>query len=72
MKTENKINITRLLDAGCALMAALGTLPVASADLPLPPSWRPYIIAVGFGGAFLAKLAAVAISAYNKPSDPQS
>lgn len=30
------------------LLAALGTLPVDSANLPMPPEWRPYIISVGF------------------------
>lgn len=31
-----------------AFVAALGTLPVDSADLPMPENWRPYIISVGF------------------------
>jgi hypothetical protein len=30
------------------ILAGLGTLPVASESLPMPPEWRPYLLSVGF------------------------
>jgi len=36
--------ITNLSAALAALAGGLGTLPVDSANLPMPPEWRPYLM----------------------------
>lgn len=48
MKLPNKKQVLQAVTGTGALLAALGTLPVASEQLPLPPHWRPYIVSVGF------------------------
>jgi len=48
MTPERKKQILQIITGFGGLLAALGTLPVDSANLPLPPEWRPYLISVGF------------------------
>ena len=58
MKPETKLRILNAITATCAAMAMLGTLPVDSADLPMPENWRPYILSVGFAGTFISRFLA--------------
>jgi len=37
------------------LLAGLGTLPVDSADLPMPQEWRPYILSIGLFAVTISK-----------------
>lgn len=48
MTPELKKQVLQIVTGLGALLAGLGTLPVDSAQLPLPPEWRPYLISVGF------------------------
>jgi hypothetical protein len=48
MTPQRKRQILQIVTGIGGLLAALGTLPVDSAALPLPPEWRPYLISVGF------------------------
>lgn len=48
MTPEQKKRFLQIVTGLGGLLAALGTLPVDSADLPMPPEWRPYLISVGF------------------------
>ena len=48
MTPELKKQILQIITGFGGLLAALGTLPVDSAQLPFPAEWRPYIISVGF------------------------
>lgn len=48
MTPERKKQILQIITGLGGLLAALGTLPVDSAQLPFPAEWRPYIISVGF------------------------
>ena len=47
VKSKRELLLFALSGLG-TILAGLGTLPVDSADLPLPPEWRPYIISIGF------------------------
>lgn len=62
MTAETKLKIVDSLTGLCALLAALGTLPTDSANLPMPENWRPYIISVGFGAAFLTRIVRIVIT----------
>jgi len=46
------IKSVRILTIASAALAALagglGTLPIDSASLPMPPEWRPYLMGVAF------------------------
>lgn len=47
MKSTQTIGLVRIITIGSAALAALagglGTLPIDSANLPMPPEWRPYL-----------------------------
>lgn len=44
MKTQTIIRfITNASTSLAALAGGLGTLPIDSAHLPMPPEWRPYL-----------------------------
>jgi len=48
MSPETKKQFLQITTGLGTLLAGLGTLPVDSASLPMPPEWRPYIASVGF------------------------
>ena len=48
MTSERKKQVLQIITGLGGLLAALGTLPVDSASLPMPENWRPYVISVGF------------------------
>lgn len=49
MKTSKTLKLLTTVSTALALFAAgLGTLPIDSVDLPLPPEWRPYLMGVAF------------------------
>ncbi len=54
-KTSKRQMALTLLSAICGLGALMGTLPVDSDALPMPPEWRPYIISIGFAGLTIEK-----------------
>ena len=67
MTPQTKMKVLNIITATCAAMAMLGTLPVDSEHLPLPPSWRPYILSIGFGGSFLSRLLACFVPIFKDP-----
>jgi hypothetical protein len=67
-KTNTAINI---LTALSLIGAGLGTLPIPSADLPMPASWRPYIMSAGFFGLLLRVVAVSIRDAFEPPNDPK-
>lgn len=48
MRFPNKRQWLQFITGLGAILAGLGTLPIDSAQLPLPPEWRPYLISIGF------------------------
>jgi hypothetical protein len=49
MKTSKTLKLLTTVSTALALfVAGLGTLPIDSVDLPLPPEWRPYLMGVAF------------------------
>lgn len=49
MKTAQIIRILTILSSAlAAFIAGLALLPISSADLPMPPSWRPYLAGIAF------------------------
>jgi hypothetical protein len=57
--------LTNTSTALAALAGGLGTLPIDSANLPLPPDWRPYLqgvalIAIAIRVAIIPTLDAIA------------
>jgi hypothetical protein len=67
-KTNIAINT---LTALSLIGAGLGTLPIPSADLPMPPEWRPYIMSAGFFGLLLRVVAVSIRDAFVPPEDPK-
>lgn len=66
-----KTNVTiNILTALSLIGAGLGTLPIPSADLPMPPAWRPYIMSAGFFGLLLRMITASIRDAFD--NDPKS
>ena len=48
MKTIQILRIFTIVSSSLtALAAGLALLPVASAELPMPPEWRPYLAGIG-------------------------
>ena len=69
MKAKTTHLAVNALTALSLIGAGLGTLPIPSADLPMPPAWRPYIMSAGFFG-LLIRLVAVSIrDAFSPPED---
>lgn len=54
-KTSKRQMALTILSGICGLGALMGTLPVDSSLLPMPPEWRPYIISIGFAGLTIEK-----------------
>lgn len=49
MTTPKAIKFLTIVSSSlAALLGGLATLPIPSADLPMPPSWRPYLVSVAF------------------------
>jgi hypothetical protein len=49
MNTAKFLKVLTIVTTSLAALAAgLGTLPIDSASLPMPPSWRPYLMGVAF------------------------
>jgi hypothetical protein len=49
MKTSKAIKILTIVSSSlAALLGGLATLPIPSSDLPMPESWRPYLVSVAF------------------------
>ncbi len=49
MKTSTILKVLTIAATSLtALAAGLAALPVDSTSLPMPPSWRPYLVGVGF------------------------
>lgn len=73
MNTAKILKILTIASTALAAFAAgLGTLPIDSADLPLPPEWRPYLMGVAFIAAsirvaVLPVLESIIKSLENKP-----
>ena len=49
MKTSKAIKVLAIVSSSlAALLGGLATLPIPSSDLPMPESWRPYLVSVAF------------------------
>ena len=49
MKTPKVLKFLTILSSSlAALMGGLATLPIPSESLPMPESWRPYLVSVAF------------------------
>lgn len=49
VKTPRAIKILTIVSSSlAALMGGLATLPIPSSELPMPESWRPYLVSVAF------------------------
>jgi len=49
MKTSKVLRFLTILSSSlAALLGGLATLPIPSADLPMPDNWRPYLVSVAF------------------------
>jgi hypothetical protein len=49
MNTAKILKLLTIASTALAAFAAgLGTLPIDSASLPLPPEWRPYLMGTAF------------------------
>ena len=49
MKTTKVIRFLTITSSSlAALLGGLATLPIPSSDLPIPPSWRPYLVSTAF------------------------
>jgi len=54
MKLPKFIRILTIISSSlAALLGGLATLPIPSADLPIPASWRPYLVSTAFIAASL-------------------
>ena len=49
MTTPKAIKILTIVSSSlAALLGGLATLPIPSENLPMPESWRPYLVSVAF------------------------
>lgn len=71
MKAKKTNLFITALTALSLIGAGLGTLPIPSADLPMPPAWRPYIMSAGFFGLLLRMVAVSIRDAMPPPEDPK-
>ena len=71
MKAKKTNLFINLLTALSLIGAGLGTLPVPSSELPMPPEWRPYIMSAGFFGLLLRLIAVSLRDAFMPPDDPK-
>ena len=73
MKNTRTVKFTKVLTNVSAALAAfaggLGTLPIDSKDLPLPPEWRPYLMGVAFLAVAVRMAVIPAIDALAKDLD---
>lgn len=64
MKTSKALKFLTIASTSIAAgLAGLATLPIPSADLPMPPSWRPYLMSVAFFAAAVRVIVLPAIDA---------
>lgn len=71
MKARKTNNVINALTAVSLIGAGLGTLPIPSAELPMPPEWRPYIMSAGFFGLLLRMIAVSIRDAFQPPDEPK-
>lgn len=65
VKTSKRQMFMMIVSGLCGLGAIMGTLPVDSKDIPLPPEWRPYIISIGFFGLTMERWGKFVIAYFN-------
>jgi len=71
MKARKTNNVINALTAVSLIGAGLGTMPIPSADLPMPPEWRPYIMSAGFFGLLLRMVTVSIRDAFQPPDEPK-
>ena len=70
MKAKKTRIAVVIFTALAGIGAGLGTLPIPSSELPMPPELRPYIQSIGFFGTVLGLIANSIISAI-QASEPK-
>lgn len=71
-KTPKVLKVLTIISSSlAAMMGGLATLPVSSDMLPMPESWRPYLVSIAFLAASVRIVVLPAIdAAIKKLSEP--